>query len=138
MTIETITISKEKISEAVYRLTANAEMERGDEAHIATEDNAAVVMGFVDDAAHLLSDVVSFYGDAITDGDSVVVTLNMPSHWGGNTDVATDAIRVFLENYTIARWFELSGTADRFNNAASAALVALKKVLDKRLKPTNN
>jgi hypothetical protein len=135
---KTITIKKEDIAEAVYRLTANAEMERGDEAHIATEDNSAVVMGFINDAAHLLSDMVNVYGYAIANDENVVVSLNMPSHWGGKIEVAQDAARVFLENYAIGRWFELSGTADRFNNAASAALVTLKKVLDNRLKPTNN
>lgn len=131
-----ISITKSSVAEAVYRLTANAESERGDNAHVATSDNEGIVFAFVDDAAVLLDEAVERYGRCDVEGGNVVVSIDMPSNWGGDESVMTNAARVYLENYAVARWFELSGTAERFNNAAEVALMRVKQILDKRTKPT--
>lgn len=136
MTQFTINIAITEIANAVYRLTANAEKERGDDAHIATADNEDLISGFVVDGVHLLNDAVEFYGSAQKSGENVSIVVDMPTNWPNEGEILKDTARVFLENYAVARWFELSGTADRFNNAANVALERLAKILEKRTKPS--
>lgn len=123
------------IANAVYRITANAESERGDNLHVATEDNATLIQAFVDNSIHLLDEAVERYGAVEVIGDSVIVDIDMPSNWAAETEQLKDAVRVFLENYAIARWFELSGTADRYNEAAVTALARVTRMLEKRIRP---
>lgn len=116
-------------------MTANAERERGDDAHVATSDNESIVHAFIADAAVLLDEAVERYGSCSAEGINVDVSISMPGNWDGDETTLANAARVYLENYAVARWFELSGTAERFNNAAGMALARVKKLLDKRRKP---
>ena len=135
MTEIPITIAKETIARAVYRLTANAEMERGDDSHVATKDNEAFIFAIIDDAAHILSDTIMRYGYATAGADNIEITVYMPSNWGGDGDVLLSAMRVFVENFVLAKWFGLSGSAESYNLAQERALQSVKSVLEKRIKP---
>lgn len=132
----TISIQKAMVAGAVYRLTANAEVERNDNAHVATDDNRSFVFAVIDDATHLLSDAVMRYGYATATADDVNIVIYMPANWGGEVGALENAIRVFVENYAIAKWFELSGSAENYNLAQVAALQSVKNILEKRNKPT--
>lgn len=132
---KSIEIEKNDICEAVYMLTANAERERGDNAHVATEDNVALLCSFIDDAVSLLGRAVEYYGTTSVTEFLVKVELEMPGNWRNDVAAVKEAARVFLANYVVARWFELNGTADRFNLAMEQAGERIKRLLEYRKKP---
>lgn len=131
-----ITISKQEIAEDVYRYTANAERERGDDAHIATPDDEDLIFAFIKNGANALNQGVKMYGGAAVDDDNVEISVDMPNNWGADGDALKGAAKSFLGNFVIARWFEMSGTADIFNSACEDEIVRINKLLDKRMKPT--
>lgn len=135
MNKHTIEITKTDIADAVYRLTATAEQQRSDNIMVATPDNKNLIHSFISDSISALNDAVEFYGYANTDANNVFIKINTPSNWGGNIDTVKETARIICENFAMARWFELNGTADQFNSAVIAAITKLKRILDTRKKP---
>lgn len=127
-----VDLNLSKRAEDVYRLTANAAKERGDADHVATEDNADMVNRLFAGAMPMLK---MAFGRYFVTSNNGVVTYCMPENWKVNEDAVAECCAEFLANYGVAKWFELSGTGDRFIQAANDALEGLNQFLNKRIKP---
>lgn len=130
-----LTISYNTVATEVYRLTANAARERGEQLHIATEDNELMVYRFIEEGGNALANAFGRYlEEAMIATTSMTIDYAMPTGWKWNEEVK-EAAEMFLTNYAIAKWYEMAGTGERFLKAADAAIVCVKNLLDKRIKP---
>lgn len=130
----TLEIDKD-IRSQVYRLTANAAMERGDAVHVATEDNEDIIERFVVAALPVLRGAFGRYEAKVFLSGDVEVIVNMPDNWNGSVDELRDLCRDFLVNMAVAGWFGLSGSGENFVSAANVALSGIGLLMEKRLKP---
>lgn len=131
-----ISVGINDIATEVYRVTANAAVERGDAAHVATEDNEGMVERFVIAALPVLRGAIGRY-DARVEyaGGNVEVDITLPDNWRGTAEELKAACMEYLIHMAVAGWYELAGTADRNINAANVALSGLGIILDRRTKP---
>lgn len=119
---------KESIATAVYRLTANAAVQRGDAQAVATEDNGDLINVFIEDGKKLLEKALGRYST----GD---LGYSMPENWMDRSEDINGHADAFLKNYVLSKWYELNGTGERFIAMANEALECIVSILEKRTKP---
>lgn len=112
----------------IYRLTANAAVQRGDALQVATPDNVDLLTGFINDGRAVLIGALERYS---TGG----LNYSMPENWPDMSGDIKELAEIFLVNYAIAKWYELNGTGERFIATANEALMAISPLLNKRNKP---
>ena len=121
-------ITTDDIATEVYRLTANAAVQRGDAQAVATEDNEDLINIFIEDGKKLLEKALGRYSTG-------ELGYSMPENWKDRSEDINGHAYVFLKNYALAKWYELNGTGERFVNAANEALECIVLILNKREKP---
>lgn len=114
-----VKIVEEDILDAVYNITANAAVQRGDAAHVATEDNKGILQEFLEKGKALVSAALGRYGNGLE--------YSMPANWDFEDEV-NERVNKFLVDYIVASWMGL---------AAEIELPALEliTILNKRNKP---
>lgn len=122
------TIETGDIATEVYRLTANAAVQRGDAQAVATEDNGDLINVFIEDGKKLLEKALGRYST----GD---LGYSMPENWMDRSEDINGHADTFLKNYVLAKWYELNGTGERFIAMANEALECIVSILEKRMKP---
>lgn len=127
MTEYTISVS-DSVFESVYRLTANAAVQRGDAQAVATEDNKDMLQQFKDEGLKLLE--MAFGRYYMGNGK-----YSMPSNWP-NLSADIDALaEKAMTNYILAKWYELNGTGDKYMAVFNEVLTNIANILNKREKP---
>ena len=119
---------KESIATAVYRLTANAAVQRGDANAVATEDNEDLINVFIEDGKKLLEKALGRYSTGN-------FGYSMPENWKDRSKDINGYADTFLKNYVLSKWYELNGTGERFIAMANEALECIVSILEKRTKP---
>ena len=122
------TITTGDIATEVYRLTANAAVQRGDAQAVATEDNMDLINVFIEDGKKLLEKALGRYST----GD---LGYSMPENWMDRREDINGHADTFLKNYVLSKWYELNGTGERFIAMANEALECIVSILEKRTKP---
>lgn len=129
MTEYTISIT-DSVFESVYRLTANAAVQRGDAQAVATEDNKDMLQQFKDEGFKLLERAFGRYYV----GNEV---YSMPSNWPDlSVDINALAEKA-ITNYILAKWYELNGTGESFHKIVNETFDIIALILGKRVKSTN-
>jgi hypothetical protein len=129
MTEYTISIT-DSVFESVYRLTANAAVQRGDAQAVATEDNKDMLQQFKDEGFKLLEKA---FGRYYVGGGK----YSMPSNWPDlSTDINTLAEKA-ITNYILAKWYELNGAGESFHKIVNETIDIIALILGKRVKSTN-
>lgn len=127
-----VDIDKEDILTEVYRLSANAAKERGDVLHVATADNADVVERLL---AEGMGPLVATFGRYFLEYIGWQIKFSMPENWSERLkDAIEENCRVFLINFTLGRWFALSGVDTGHMQVAGTYLNNIKDLLTKRYK----
>lgn len=127
MTEYTISVT-DSVFESVYRLTANAAVQRGDAQAVATEDNKDMLQQFKDEGLKLLE--MAFGRYYVGNGK-----YSMPSNWP-NLSADIDALaEKAMTNYILAKWYELNGTGDKYMAVFNEVLTNIANILNKREKP---
>ena len=119
---------KEGILTKVYRLTANAAVQRGDALRVATEDNKDMLTQFINEGKRSLDDALGRYST----GD---LGYSMPENWPDRKADIDKMAENYLVNITLAKWYELTGTGDKFREEAAVALGFIVFTLNIRNKP---
>ena len=122
------TITTGDIATEVYRLTANAAVQRGDAQAVATGDNKDLIDVFIKDGELLLEKALGRYSTG-------ELGYSMPENWKDRSKDINDHADTFLKNYALAKWYELNGTGERFIAMANEALECIVSILNKREKP---
>ena len=122
------TIETGDVATEVYRLTANAAVQRGDAQAVATEDNGDLINVFIEDGKKLLEKALGRYST----GD---LGYSMPENWMDRREDINGHADTFLKNYVLSKWYELNGTGERFIAMANEALECIVSILEKRTKP---
>ena len=123
-----VNISDDVVLMGVYRLTANAAVQRGDAQHVASVDNEDMLSQFLGEGKRVLA---KSFGRYSAGG----LGYSMPDEWPDRSADIDSLAGVFLTNYVIAKWFELNGTGDRFLNVANETLSEIVVILSQRKKP---
>lgn len=127
MTEYTISVS-DSVLESVYRLTANAAVQRGDAQAVATEDNKDMLQQFKDEGFKLLE--MAFGRYYVGDGK-----YSMPSNWPNLSAYINALAEKAMANYILAKWYELNGAGDKYMAVFSEVLINIANILNKREKP---
>ena len=122
------TIETGDVATEVYRLTANAAVQRGDAQAVATEDNGDLINVFIEDGKKLLEKALGRYST----GD---LGYSMPENRMDRREDINGHADTFLKNYVLSKWYELNGTGERFIAMANEALECIVSILEKRTKP---
>lgn len=131
-----IVLFPKEIARRVYELSAHAAKERGDAKHVATQDNEALIAGFVKDAVEHLTRAVGVYHKGTTVGDDdVSIDFCMPANWSEGWLPERDA-QAFAAFYAVAKWFEISGMDGAvFMAKAQESIGNIGYSLNRRMKP---
>lgn len=123
------------VARYVYELTANVAKERGETKHIATEDNE-IIIGFIKSAAGILFRGLGSYAKEYNaDDECVRFVICVPENWSEEWFPIHEC-KMFLANYSTAKWVELSGMdSSLFLARSQEALDNIGYSLDRRLKP---
>lgn len=124
-------IDKSAICTNVYMITANAAQQSGGAVNAATEDNVDVIATLIAEGLPLVGKAFGRYLQKIS-GDAL--SYSMPSNWLDGSDELSKCVDSFLTNYTVSRWYNLSGK--EYADKAEMAYERIKELLDKRSKPT--
>lgn len=127
MTEYTISVT-DSVYESVYRLTANAAVQRGDAQAVATEDNKDMLQQFKDEGLKLLEMVFGRY--YVGNG-----RYSMPSNWPNLSADINALAEKAITNYILAKWYELNGAGDKYMAVFSEVLTNIANILNKREKP---
>lgn len=127
MTEYTISVT-DTVFESVYRLTANAAVQRGDAQAVATEDNEDMLQQFKDEGFKLLE--MAFGRYYVGDG-----RYSMPSNWPNLSTYINTLAEKAIANYILAKWYELNGAGDKYMAVFSEVLTNIANILNKREKP---
>lgn len=119
---------KEGILTKVYRLTANAAVQRGDALRVATADNKDMLTQFINEGKRSLNDALGRYST----GD---LGYSMPENWPDRKADIDKMAENYLVNITLAKWYELTETGDKFREEAAVALEFIVFTLNIRNKP---
>lgn len=128
----TVTIDKDALCVEVFRITANAAKERGDALHVATEEDKDLIEGFFSAAMPALR---AGFGRFLEGVDDSGFKYLMPENWKVDEETVKECCNGFLVSIALAKWFELSGIANGYVNAAQVAMEALRICLNMRKKP---
>ena len=123
-----VKIVKEDIFGAVYNITANAAVQRGDAQAVATEDNKDMLQQFKDEGFKLLEKALGRY--YVGNG-----RYSMPSNWPNLSADINALAEKAIANYILAKWYELNGTGDKYMAVFSEVLTNIANILNKREKP---
>lgn len=135
MTVNTITLPTD--FSYVYYVTANAALQRGDDRFVATSDDSKLLEEFLSDGVDVLIDALGVYYNGMvaeTAGDKINYT--MPANWAGTTTAVTNLANSLLNNFVLARWWNMCGVANGADEEVKRIAVEITNVLDKRTKPT--
>ena len=127
MTEYTISVT-DSVLDSVYRLTANAAVQRGDAQAVATEDNKDMLQQFKDEGFKLLG--MAFGRYYVGDG-----RYSMPSNWPNLSADINALAEKAMANYILAKWYELNGAGDKYMAVFSEVLTNIANILNKREKP---
>lgn len=127
MTEYTISVS-DSVLESVYRLTANAAVQRGDAQAVATEDNKDMLQQFEDEGLKLIERAFGRYYTG-------TMKYSMPENWPNMREDINEQVETGLVNYILAKWYELNGTGDKYMAVFSEVLTNIANILNKREKP---
>lgn len=114
-----VTINEEAIYTAVYNITANAAAQRGDDAHVATEDNKGVLKEFLEKGKVFIGPALGRYGSGLR--------YSMPASWNFKDEV-DERVHAFLVDYVMASWMGLVAEVEK-------PVLELLSILNKRNKP---
>lgn len=128
MKMYSIDIIDSQVFTEVYRLTANAAVQRGDDNAVATSDNEGMLSRFITEGRRRLVAALGRYSKG-------GLEYAMPENWLDRSEDINELAESFLTNYTIAKWYELNGTGEKFIEAANEALMVIKDILNRREKP---
>lgn len=123
-----VKIVEEDIFDAVYNITANAAVQRGDAQAVATEDNKDMLQQFKDEGFKLLEMVFGRY--YVGNG-----RYSMPSNWPNLSADINALAEKAMANYILAKWYELNGAGDKYMAVFSEVLTNIANILNKRNKP---
>lgn len=127
MTEYTISVT-DSVFESVYRLTANAAVQRGDAQAVATEDNKDMLQQFEDEGFKLLERAFGRYYKG-------KLKYSMPENWPAMNEEINELVETGLVNYILAKWYELNGAGDKYMAVFSEVLTNIANILNKREKP---
>lgn len=114
-----VTINEEGIYTAVYNITANAAVQRGDAAHVATEDNKGVLKEFLEKGKAFIGPALGRYGSGLK--------YSMPASWSFKDEI-DERVNAFLVDYVMASWVGLVAEVEK-------PVLELLSILNKRNKP---
>lgn len=129
MTEYTISVT-DSVFESVYRLTANAAVQRGDAQAVATEDNKDMLQQFKDEGFKLLEKAFGRY--YVGDGK-----YSMPSNWPNLSADINALAEKAVTNFILAKWYELNGAGESFHKIVNETFDIIALILGKRVKSTN-
>lgn len=114
-----IQIVEDDIFDTVYNITANAAVQRGDAAHVATEDNKGILQEFLEKGKALVSAALGRYGNGLE--------YSMPANWDFEDEV-NKRVNSFLVDYVLTSWMGLTAEV-------TMPVLELTSILNKRNKP---
>lgn len=114
-----VEIEEVEICDAVYNITANAAAQRGDAAHVATEDNKGILEEFLEKGKVIVAAALGRYGNGLE--------YSMPDNWNYKDEI-DERVNAFLVDYVVASWMGLS-------EAVEVPILELMSILNKRNKP---
>lgn len=114
-----VKIVEEDIFDAVYNITANAAAQRGDAAHVATEDNKGILQEFLEKGKALVSAALGRYGNGLE--------YSMPANWDFEDEI-NNRVNTFLIDYVLTSWMGLTAEV-------TMPVIELMSILNKRKKP---
>ena len=114
-----VEIEEAEICDAVYNITANAAAQRGDAAHVATEDNKDILEEFLEKGKVIVAAALGRYGNGLR--------YSMPDNWNYKDEI-DERVNAFLVDYVVASWMGLS-------EAVEVPILELMSILNKRNKP---
>lgn len=114
-----VNIVEGDIFDAVYNITANAAAQRGDAAHVATEDNKIILEEFLEEGKVVVAAALGRYGNGLK--------YSMPDNWDYKKEV-DEKVQAFLVDYVVARWMGLTAQVEM-------PVLDLMSILNKRNKP---
>lgn len=126
MTEYTISVT-DSVFESVYRLTANAAVQRGDAQAVATEDNKDMLQQFKDEGFKLLEKAFGRY--YVGDGK-----YSMPSNWPNLSADINALAEKAVTNFILAKWYELNGAGESFHKIVNETFDIIALILGKRIK----
>lgn len=131
MTDNTITLPSD--FEYVYYVTANAALQRGDDRFVATSDDSKLLEEFLSDGVDILIDALGVYYNGMEESS---IKYKMPANWAGTTTAVTNLANSLLNNFVLARWWNMCGVANGADEEVKRIAVEITNVLDKRTKPS--
>lgn len=129
-----VKIAYTDVATAVMMVTANAAQQRGDAAHIATEDNDSLLKLMFAEVGCEVSALLSKYASSTitTDAD---FSFSLAENWD---DALEDALKRRLKDVfvygVLARWYTLSGDSV-YGAMFQGGIDEIVKMVNKRVKP---
>ena len=114
-----VKISEEDVYSAVYNITANAAVQRGDAAHVATEDNRDILAEFLAEGEEKVAAALGRYGNGLK--------YSMPDNWDYKDEI-DKRVNAFVVDYVLASWMGLVAQTEK-------PVLELMTILNKRNKP---
>ena len=114
-----IQIVEDDIFDTVYNITANSAVQRGDAAHVATEDNKKILQEFLSEGKEVVSAALGRYGNGLD--------YSMPDNWDYRDEI-DKRVNAFLVDYVLTSWMGLVAQVEK-------PVLELKQILNKRNKP---
>ena len=127
--MKTYTIDiEDTIYNKVYRLTANAAVQRGDALAVATEDNKDLLQQFMTEGFKLIERAFGRYYQG-------EMKYSMPENWPNLKKEIDEQVETGLVNYILAKWYELNGAGEKYMAVFSEVLTNIANILNQREKP---
>lgn len=122
-----IGIREDSLYNKVYRLTANAAVQRGDAQAVATEDNKEMLQQFMTEGFKLMERAFGRYYQGKKE-------YSMPENWPDLKEEIDEQVETGLVNYILAKWYELNGAGEKYMAVFSEVLANIVLILSKRNK----
>lgn len=123
--------SQEEVLTEVMRISANAALQRGDAAHVATEDNEELLGAFFEEVK---AEVVLLLSKYINSD----LAFSMPENWDFSLEKTLKAIvKSVLVYGVLAKWYALSGDSV-YGDMFSSTIEEILSILRKRVKPVRD
>ena len=138
----TIDIDIDKVFREVYKTTAYAAVQRGDNKLVATADNENILTTYYAEGWVLLCGLLAHYSPTLEyENDDVSipfpysVEISMPDNWNGEDEDLKFLACEYMVNFVLLKWFGLTADGEKFAAAAKVATENIKVLLSKRKKP---